>query len=160
MDPLTAFSLFCNIITTIEAVIDTGREIKELYDSSTGLARDKQRLQHSTAQLRRVATELNSARRKLPSDPHEQPLFAEIAKECADVTNKIDALLAECQVGDRGPRHVAVAKAWIRSRKKKPELNQLLSELKSATRSLQLSIIAASQYVRHHYAWLCILTIT
>ncbi|RYP66289.1 hypothetical protein DL771_007871 [Monosporascus sp. 5C6A] len=144
MDPLTAFSLFCNIITTVEAVIKTGRELKELYESSGGLASDRQRLQHETAQLRKIATELNTTRRKLPSDPRQQPLLADIAKECADVTGKIDAILDECRTGGRGPRYITVVKAWVRSRKKKPELDRLLSELQSTTQRLQTAIAVAS----------------
>ncbi|KAH6869180.1 hypothetical protein B0T10DRAFT_569027 [Thelonectria olida] len=144
MDPLTAFSLFCNIITTVEAVIKTGRELKELYESPSGLASDKQRLQHETAQLRQIATGLNTTRRNLASDPR-QPLLVDIAQECADVTRKIDAILDECQAGGHGSRYITVVKAWVRSRKKKPELDRLLSELESTTQRLQTAIVAASQ---------------
>lgn len=147
MDPLAAFSLFCNIITTVEVAVKTGRELKQLYESPSGLTGDKEQLQKSTSQLRKIATELNSTRRRLPTDSQQHPIFVEIAKECADVTDKIDAILSECQVGGRGPRRIAVVKAWVRSRKKQPELERLLAELQSTTQRLQTSIAAASQYV-------------
>jgi hypothetical protein len=147
MEPLTVFSLCCNIITSVEAAIHTVRELKELYESSSGLAADKERLHHGAAQLRAIATELDTSRRRLPSDPQQQPLFIQVAEECAEVTNKIDAVLAECQVGGRGPRRVAVIKAWVRSRKKKPELDRLQAELQSTTQRLQTSIAVATRYV-------------
>ena len=143
MDPLTAFSLFCNIITTIDAAVKTGRELKQLYESPNGLTSDKEQLQKSTSQLREIATELNSSRRRLPTDPQQQPLFVEIAKEYADITDKIDAILSECQVSGRGPRRIAMVKAWVRSRKKQPELESLLAELQSTTQRLLISIAAA-----------------
>jgi signal transduction histidine kinase len=145
MEPLTTFSLFCNIVTTVDAAIRISRELKELYDSSSGLVGDKQRLQRETAQMRKIIAELNATRRKLPADPVQHPLIAEIAKECADLTDKINAILDECKAEGGRPKYIAVVKAWRRSRKKKPELDKLLSELQSTTQRLQTAIAAASQ---------------
>lgn len=147
MDPLTAFSVFCNIITTVEAAVKTGKELKQLYDATSGLTGNHERVERSAAQLRKIAGELDTARRTLPSGSQQQPLFVGIAKECKDVTDKIDAILVECRVDDRGPKLVAVFKATVRTRRRKSELDRLLSEMESATKSLQISIAVASQYV-------------
>jgi len=145
MDPLTAFSLFCNIITTVEAAVKTGKQLKQLYDSPNGLDGDKALLLKNTSQFRKIAAELSSSRRKLPTGAQASPVFVEIANDCIRVTDQIDAILSQCQVGGLGPRRIAVVKAWVRSRKKRPELERLLSEFQSATQTLQTSIAVASQ---------------
>ncbi|OAQ75403.1 P-loop containing nucleoside triphosphate hydrolase [Purpureocillium lilacinum] len=145
MDPLTAFSVFCNIITTVEAAVKTGKELKQLYDAASGLTGNHERVERSAAQLRKIAGELDTARRTLPSGSQQQPLFVDIAKECKDVTDKIDAILVECRVDGRGPKLVAVFKATVRTRRRRSELDRLLSEMESATKSLQISIAVASQ---------------
>lgn len=145
MDPLTAFSLFCNIVTTVEAAIKAGKQLKQLYDSPDGLDGDKALLLKNTSQFRKIAAELGNARRKLPTGAQAAPVFIEIAKDCVRVTDQIDAILSQCQVGGLGPRRIAVVKAWVRSRKKRPELERLLSELQLMTQILQTSIAAASQ---------------
>ncbi|UNI15720.1 hypothetical protein JDV02_002226 [Purpureocillium takamizusanense] len=145
MDPLTAFSLFCNIVTTVDAAIKTAKQLKELYDAPRGLTGHMERVRRSAAQLGQLVNKLDSERRKVSSESHQRGLFADIASDCKDMAGRIEEIIRECRVDDRGPRIWAVSKALFRHGETKSELDRLLSEMQSKMKTLHLSITAASE---------------
>jgi hypothetical protein len=146
MDPITSFSVFCNILTVVDVGVRTGRKLKELYDSPGGFTRESALLQRETENLRKTAAELAKCQSQLSPNPH-QPLLIKVANECVNVSSKIQALLEECKVDPKSTRTAAVIKSWMRSERKKGELYRLQEELQSSAEGLKTAMAAASRCV-------------
>jgi uncharacterized protein YoxC len=144
MDPVTVYSLFCNIITMVDAAVKIAKNLKELYDSSSGFSKEAQRLQDETERLTTIANDLSSSQVQLPSIP-QHPLLNKVAEECVEVSKRIQLILDKSKVNSQGPKAVAVVKAWARSRNAKSELQGLQLELQSSSDQLRTAMALATR---------------
>ena len=144
MDPITAFSLFCNIVTTVDAAVKTAKTLKELYSSSSGFYKEAKRLRDETDKLTAIANDLLSSQTQISSIP-QHPLLQKVAAECLNVYQRIQLILDKCKVEPHGPRAIAVVKSWARSQKLKSELRSLQSELELSSDRLQTAMALATR---------------
>jgi hypothetical protein len=144
MDPVTAYSLFCNVIAMVDAAVRVAKNIKELYDSSSGFSKEAHRLQHETDILTTIANDLSSSQVQLSSITHH-PLLKRVAEECVEVSKRIQMILDKCKVNSQGPKTIAVIKAWARSKSARSELQELQLELQSSTDRLRAAMAFATR---------------
>ncbi|KAK0612560.1 hypothetical protein B0T17DRAFT_511741 [Bombardia bombarda] len=143
MDPLSAYSLFCNIVTTVDAAVKIGKSLKELYDSSNGFERESERLRAATDHLDTIVKTLASSQVPLSSAPH----LNRVVTECVDVTAKIQAILDKCRVPVQSKprlRAVAVVKAWAKSQSSMGELQTLQADLQASSDRLRDAMAVAT----------------
>ncbi|KAK3319785.1 hypothetical protein B0T19DRAFT_271667 [Cercophora scortea] len=147
MDPISAFSLFCNIYTTVDGAVKIGKNIKELYDSATGLSKKAQRLHDELQDLNGCIQTLSSDHEKLSSLPAQPPHLSKVSSECLQVTAKIQAILDKCRVNDskKDRRCLAVLKAIVRSRRARSELETLQADMKAHCEALRDAIAVATR---------------
>ncbi|KAH8898426.1 hypothetical protein GQ53DRAFT_837333 [Thozetella sp. PMI_491] len=143
MDPVTTYSLFCNIITTVDAAVSAAKNLKELYDSSSGFSREAQRIGIETEHLTSVANDLTSSQAQLSSIT-KNVVLNKVAEECVEISKRIQLVLEKCKVKPLGPRAVAVLKAWVKSQTVKRELQELQLELQSSSDRLQTAMAAVT----------------
>jgi ElaB/YqjD/DUF883 family membrane-anchored ribosome-binding protein len=146
MDPLTAYSLFCNIVTTVEGAVKLVRGLKELYESKAAFSRDHERVLENVGNLEVLIDTLSTQHAQI-SGVRSQPLLDKVASECQEVIENIRALLDRCAVKADGSRVSAVLKSWMASQATKSELQHLQSSLESRSSRLQMAIMCAIQYV-------------
>lgn len=153
MDPISAFSLFCNVAQTVETAVKTGQTLVELYRSSYGLAKDTQSLSTATVHLSNSIRVLRDAQAQLQpaTTSAGSTQMASIARECDAFAKKIQILLDKCKVKKKGSI-MAAGGAMIRSRWYKSELADLQKEMETSRDSLAMAISVASGYVLCHFA--------
>jgi len=142
MDPLTLCSLFCNTITIVQAAVQTTAALKELYDSATGFSTAHKRIRTEVDLLETISTDLTGAQAKLESCPQQDQL-AKVGDECGTIAKQIRIVLDKCKIDSVGPRPLAVAKAWIKSKTRASEIEELKLGIESCQRRLGLAITAA-----------------
>ena len=152
MDPLSAFSLFCNIVQTVEVAVKTGQTLVELYNSSTGFPRDTQTLLSTTGSLKESVGILKNAQIQLQplssqtSSPTPSGIqVASVAAQCAASVVKIEALLDKCKVKKKASL-LAAAHAMFRAKRYKSELTELQKEMEASRESLKMAVAVATQY--------------
>ncbi len=144
MDPVTIYSLFCNIITTVDAAVNIAKNLKELYVSSSGFSKEAQRLRDETEHLTAINNDLSSSQVRLSSFP-QHPLLNKVTEECGEVSKRIQLILEKCKVNPQGPKTVAVLKAWVKSQTAKSELQGLQLELQSSSERLRTGMALATR---------------
>jgi hypothetical protein len=144
MDPVTAYGLFCNIITTVDAAVKIAKNLKELYNSSNGFSKEAKRLREETDHLITISNDLSASQVQLSSIP-QHPLLARVAVECVEVSKRIQLIQDKCQVNSQGPKAVAVFKAWVRSQNAKSELHKLELELQTSSDRLRNAMALATR---------------
>jgi hypothetical protein len=92
MDPITACSLFTNVITIVDAAIKASKTIRELYTSSTGFSKETQRLKDEMAHLETITATLAPIEAQLSSVP-QQRLLTKVVDECSDVSKRFASSL-------------------------------------------------------------------
>jgi hypothetical protein len=144
MDPVKAYSLFCRITATVGAAVTTAKNLKELYNSSSGLSKDAHRLRHEIEHLTTIANDLSSSQVQLLSIP-PHPLLNKVAEECLEVSKRIQLILDKCKVNSQGPKAITVVKAWARPQNAKPELQELQLELQTSSNRLRTAMALATR---------------
>ncbi len=146
MDPISAISLFGNVITIVDAGVKSVKSLKELYDSSTGFSRTDQRLRAEVSHLEAIVQSLSASQIELASCP-QQPLLRKVAEECTEACTQIRVVLDKCKVNSQGPKAVAVLKAWAKSQSQKSEIRELQVELELCRERLRTAVAAATRFV-------------
>jgi hypothetical protein len=136
MDSVTAFGLFCNIIAMMDGAVKTAKNLEDLYNSSSGLSKEAQRLQDETEHLTAISNGFTAIQVQLSSIP-QHPLLNKVAEECVEVSKRIQLILDKCKVNTQGHKVVAVFKAWVRSQNAKSELQGLQLELQTSSNRLR-----------------------
>jgi uncharacterized protein YoxC len=144
MDPVMVYSLFCNIITMVDAAVKIAKNLKELYVSSSGFSKEAQRLRDETERLTTIANDLSSSQVQLSSIP-QHPLLNKVAEECVEVSERIQLILDKSKVNSQGPKAIAVVKAWARSQTAKSDLQGLQLELQSSSDRLRTAMALATR---------------
>jgi hypothetical protein len=144
MDPVTAYGLFCNIITMVDTAVKIAKNLKELYDSSNGFSKEAQRLREETDHLTAISNDLSASQVQLSSIP-QHPLLTKVAEECVEVSKRIQLIQDKCKVNSQGLKAVAVFKAWVRSQNAKSELQGLQLELQTSRDRLQNAMALATR---------------
>jgi uncharacterized protein YukE len=145
MDPLSAFSLFCNIITTADAAIKISKNLKDLYTSTSGFSKESQRIRDETTALAALLKEISSSQAQLSGVP-QHPRVDKVAEECSEVCKGIQSILEKCKVDAHGSKTFAVIKAWATSQSTKSELQEMQTKLQERRGRLQEAMAIATQY--------------
>src|SRR4051794_12201423 len=99
MDPITAFSLAVNVITTVDVAVKTGKTLRELYESTSGFTRETEELIQATGQLEKALAGLDSAQSQLTAaqSPGVDDTTATAARQCSEAMRAIKAILEQCR---------------------------------------------------------------
>lgn len=145
MDPISIFSLFCNVLTVVDAAIKTTKTLKDLYDSSSGYSKINQQIQDEANHLEEVANELSLSQSQLASSRPQHPLLAKVTEECNRIAEKIQLVLDQCKVSSKGPRTVAVLKSWAKTHTRKSEISNLFKDLQACSDRLNSAMALATR---------------
>jgi len=145
MDPISIFSLFCNVLTVVDAAIKTTKTMKDLYDSSTGYSKTNQGIQDEAGHLEEIAKELSLSQSQLASYRPHHPLLGKVTEECTRISEKVQLVLGECKVSSKGPRAVAVLKSWAKTQARKSEINDLFKDLQACSDRLNTAMALATR---------------
>lgn len=157
MDPISAFSLFCNVVQTVEVAVKTGQTLVELYNSSTGFPKDSETLLIATGSLKDSIGILKDAQIQLhppslgtSSTTPAGIQVASVAAECAASVDKIEALLDKCKVKKKASI-LAAGSAMFRAKRYKSELTELQKGMEASRESLKMAIAVATRYVARRH---------
>jgi len=146
MDPLSAFSLFCNIITTVEAAIKIAKNLKELYTSTSGFSKESQCIRDEVTALTALCKEISSSEAQLSGLPRS-PRIDKVAEECVELCKGLQSIVEKSRVDSHGSRAVAVLKAWTSSKSTNLQLQTLYTNLQERRGRLREAIALATRYV-------------
>ncbi|KAF2742491.1 hypothetical protein M011DRAFT_481660 [Sporormia fimetaria CBS 119925] len=145
MEPLSALSVACNIITLIDASVKSFKAIYDLYNSATGFSKESEALIQQTDLLKDTIAQLRQAGTQLTAISPAGAGVQEATKYCDQVVQDLSALLAECRV-EKAKSKRAILKAWTRTNiKHKSNLEDLQSRLRASTDQLKLSLAMATR---------------
>jgi len=143
MDPLTAFSFTCNVITAVDAAVKCGRTIAELYDSTSGYTRETGSLLKVLRDWDVVERDLNEAIIQIPrSESHRK--VQEAAANCAQAARQMHTILTACQAGRKGSLKAAV-KGFFKTLVTKSEVARLRSQLDQSANRLSLHVASVTR---------------
>lgn len=138
MDPMSALSLACNVITIADAAVTTGRTLWGLYNSTSGFTEETEQVVLVVSQFEKALEALRPARNQLATSASPDLNIGNAVQQCDEIIQAIAAILDQCRV-KRTASARAVMKAWFRSNvKHKAALEKLQTDLQSATNQLQM----------------------
>jgi NADH dehydrogenase/NADH:ubiquinone oxidoreductase subunit G len=143
MDPVTAFGLACNVLTVLDLAVAAGKELKDLYDSSSGYTKATQPLLEATKHLTDTVQVLKDAEEQFGSAGSRDQLRG-VAKECALAAESLNAIVEKCKVRKR-QSVLSAAVALGRSAKSKSEIVRLQQAFEAAVDRLRMSMEAATR---------------
>ncbi|KAK4675962.1 hypothetical protein QC764_507830 [Podospora pseudoanserina] len=131
MDPISAFSLAVNVLSTVDIAVKTGKTLWDLYKSTSGFTKQTDKLLLAMSQFDAALGQLANPR---------LDASARLASErCSATIKEIRAMLDLCKA--RKPSSVASAlQAKAQYTKHKSELQDLQKELESATGQLRTAL--------------------
>jgi Tfp pilus tip-associated adhesin PilY1 len=145
MEPMTALSVACNVLTIVDAAVNSSKTLWELYNSASGFTKETHRLVETTKQLQESLQSLNSARGQLVASQSPNSHIFAAAKQCDEISQAITAILAKCKVKEKSSISSA-AKAWLKSKvKHRAELEDNYSKLQSASDGLRTALAIATR---------------
>ncbi|KAM7189474.1 hypothetical protein V8F33_010057 [Rhypophila sp. PSN 637] len=144
MDPISAFGLFCNVLTVVDAAANATRGLRVLYNSTSGLSKFNERIQDQTNRLGEIAKELSSSKDQLELVSPQRPLVGKVALECRLAAEQVDVILNKCRVDAQSPKTLAVLKAWVVSSRKKSEIEHLQAQFEARADELRTAMAAAT----------------
>jgi uncharacterized protein YoxC len=147
MEPLSALSVACNIITITDTAVKTAKTLHELYNSTSGFSSKNENLVKETDHLKQAIEQLRQAGSQLTaSQPHDANI-TRATDHCDQVVKSITAILDECRV--KKPKSTrSVMKAWGKLHlKHSSNLLDLQTSLQSATDQLNISLVIATRSV-------------
>lgn len=128
MDPISAFSLAVNVLSTVDIAVKTGKTLWDLYKSTSGFTKQTDKLLLAMSQFDAALGQLANPR-----------LDASASERCSATIKEIRAMLDLCKA--RKPSSVASAlQAKAQYTKHKSELQDLQKELESATGQLRTAL--------------------
>ena len=154
MDPLSAFSLTCNIIQVVDFGSKALAMCKEIYDRGT--LSEYQDLEETTKHLIDLRRSLGlSGGGNTPSRlgsaqilPQQDDLLMKVAKQCSETAEQLVKRLQKFSVA--GPRHKkrqAISKAF-KAMWKGGDIQQLQRQLDAHQKALDTRILIGLRYVR------------
>ncbi|KAM7211953.1 hypothetical protein V8F06_012662 [Rhypophila decipiens] len=144
MDPISAFGLFCNVLTVVDAAANATRGLRVLYNSTSGLSKFNERIQDQTNRLGEIAKELSSTKDQLELASPQRPLVGKVAQECRLAAEQVNVILNKCRVDAQSPKTLAVLKAWVVSSRKKSEIEHLQAQFEARADELRTAMAAAT----------------
>ena len=135
MDPLTALSLACNIITLTDAAIKTGKEFRELYESPSGRTRQSERQNEALVRFRNELQKIQPSHTQFAASKYFNKDAIAAAECCSKTVGTIVGILNKCKVQEKG-KSIAAAKAWCQIVINKSKLERLQLDLESQTKHL------------------------
>ncbi|CAJ2503262.1 Uu.00g106560.m01.CDS01 [Anthostomella pinea] len=100
MDPVATLALFCNVLDLSERAVKTVQKAKEVYDSTTGLSKEQERLSEFTTEMTSIYEEISSSHKKLESLDmvlsNSEARIQNAAASCHNISVKVKSVLDRC----------------------------------------------------------------
>jgi len=144
MDPISAFSLAVNILTTVDMAIKTGATLRELYESTSGFTKETDGLVETTKQYSKSLSALEDAQLQLTSI--NDPAMTAAAQNCRRAIDAIQAILAKCKVPKKSSFRATTRTFFRLKVRYKGQLDEQQEALESATEQLRTALAVATRY--------------
>lgn len=143
MDPLTAFSLACNVITVVDTAVKCGKTVVELYDSTDGYTRDSKAVLKALGDWETIETDLETAEAQVPRTPLHKSLH-EAAVDCLRISRQIKDILVSCRAYPSGS-WISATKGMLKVTVKKSKISQLSNQLEQSALRVTSLVAAATR---------------
>ena len=149
MDPLTAFSLTCNVIQVVDFSTKILAECRQIYKD--GATSNNKNVEYTARQLMHLAIDLKlpvatQSPGSAPSLYHDDQELLELAKQCSETATKLVDELQKLSIQGRQRKRDAFRKAitviW-----KKDAIENIRSNLEQYRRTLDTRILINLRFV-------------
>ncbi|KAK0671548.1 hypothetical protein QBC41DRAFT_54841 [Cercophora samala] len=138
MDPISAFSLTVNVLSTVDIAVRTGKTLWELYKSTSGFTKQTDDLRAAIGQFDAALGELSTPALGLNTSTNAA------AQQCSQTIRDIRAIIDSCKARKQSSV-ISAVKAKLEATKQKSKLQNLQEQLERMSTQLRFLLAIATK---------------
>lgn len=145
LEPLSALSLFCNVLELAEKGVKAVKFAKDTYAAADGIAKDHRNLLAFSTQMEDIVIGIRGSVQTVDVLQTADEEVLKVAATCQDLINQYKSVLERCRAQKRGSIS-ASTKATIRSVFAKGELENLYQSLEAQGSMLRTALASTARH--------------